>query len=141
MKALYLVIISGMLCGCSPHSTEEFQREGETQLSLLVQDLQAIETREQLTTAAPRLKKHFESLVALILEARRFQEENPDDAGSESVVEPGIFSLRLEEELRRLYQMEGGKEVIEKAQHEALVKLDAYERVRLKKRERGKTSH
>ncbi len=140
MKIVYFFTVSALLCGCSPHSTEEFQREGEAQMALLVQDLQAIETREQLTRASPLLKKHFESLVALILEARRFQEENPDDVGSDAL-EPGISSLCLEEELRRLYQMEGGREVIEKAQQEALIKLDAYERVRLKKREQGKISH
>ncbi len=124
-----------LLCGCSPNSSEEFHREGEARSRALVLVLEKIENREQLLQAAPQLKKHFESLVSLMIEAREFQQKHLDDVAVEGVFDEGSDDIRLEAELRRIYAIEGGREVIERTQHEALAQLDAYERSLAKKRE------
>lgn len=121
------------LCSCSPNSSEEFHREGEARCRTLVRDLEKIESRQQLVLAAPQLKKHFEALIDLMIEAREFQQKHMDEAALES--DERTEDVRLEEELRRIYAIEGGREVIEKAQQEALARLDAYERALAKRRE------
>lgn len=136
-RVLTFLCIAAVFCSCSPRSTEEFHREGERLCELLLNDLHRIQTREQLIEEQSRLQKHFQALVALMMEASRFQEDNPYPSCDEALLEPGAFSVALESELQRVYQeIEGGRDSIEKAAHEALIKLDAYERSRLKRRER-----
>lgn len=123
-----------LLCGCSPNSSEDFHREGRERCRALIHDLGKIENREQLLRAEPQLKKHFESLVSLMIDAREFQQKHGDEIESDSIIQENEVDGRLEEELRRIYAIEGGREVIEKVQHEGLVRLDAYERALVKKR-------
>ena len=132
MKRMFLALL--LLCSCSPDSSEEFQREGQARCHALVLELQKIESREQLLHSSPQLKRHFESLINLMIEAREFQQKKLDGFSSEIVLEENVIEATLEEELRRIYAIEGAREVIEQAQHEALVRLDAYERTLAKKR-------
>jgi hypothetical protein len=122
-----------LFCSCSPNSSEEFQREGDARCRLLVIDLQKIEDRQQLLIAETALKKHFESLTDLMIEAREFQQKHLEE---EIAWEESVAGEALEIELRRIYAIEGGREVIERAQQEALVRLDAYEHALMKKRSR-----
>ena len=126
------VLLMDLLCGCSPSSLEDFHYEGESRCKALVHDLQKIQNREELTRAIPKLKKTFEELVTLMIHAREFQENHPAD---NEVAFENTFSSLLEEELRRIYAMEGGREIIEHAQQEALVRLDAFEKACTKKRQ------
>jgi hypothetical protein len=122
------------LCSCSPNSCQEFQQEGEARCRLLVATLQSIENREQLLLAESTLKKHFEKLIDLMIEAREFQEKLEEVPTGETLSGNSMNTL-LELELRRTYMIEGGREIIERTQQEALVRLDAYERALAKKRE------
>jgi hypothetical protein len=126
---LFLLFVS-----CSPNSSQEFQREGMTYCQRLILDLEKIENREQLLKAECLLKKHFEGLISLIIEAREFQNKHLDSDIAEAALDERGIDMRLENELRRIYSIEGGREVIERAQHEALVRLDAYEHSLSKKR-------
>lgn len=128
MKRLLLFCLASFLTGCSPGSLEDFQREGESRCRTLVLKLQQIETHEQLLRAESDLKKEFEKLVDLMIEAREFQLQNFDEDLPEAIENP--TSTALKEELRRIYTIEGGREMIERTQQEALVRLDAYERAR-----------
>ncbi len=123
-----------LLCSCSPNSSKEFQKEGETRCKLLMLDLAKIENREQLLHAEMKLKKHFESLITLMIEAREFQQKHLDEDAHENVLAENSISPFFEDELRRIYAIEGAREIIERAQHEALVRLDAYECVLVKRK-------
>lgn len=123
-----------LLYGCSPNSSEEFHREGKERCRALMGDLVKIENREQLLRAEPHLKRHFESLISLMIEAREFQQKHLEGLEGEGAIDENEADARLETELRRIYAIEGGREVVERAQHEALVRLDAYERALAKKR-------
>lgn len=129
MRRLWLLFL---LFGCAPNSSSDFRHEGEARCRSLVLELQKIENREQLLRAESQLKRRFESLVALMIEAREFKRHHPDeDLLSEEEASKGEA---LEEELRRIYTIEGGREVIERAQAEALIQLDTYERSLKKQR-------
>jgi len=127
------IFLMSLLCGCSPNSLEDFHYEGESRCRALIQDLQKIHNREELTKAIPTLKKSFEELVTLMIHAREFQENHPDE--NTSAAYESAASTLLAEELRRIYAMEGGREVIEHVQQEALVRLDAFEKACAKKRQ------
>ncbi len=137
-KKIFCLLTLSCSLACSPNSSQEFQKAGEEQCLSLLKILQSIETSDQLLSAEPVLKNKFESLVALMIESSRFQQEHPDEWQSESVSEVSFVSTSLKEELSRIYLIEGGREVIERAELESLVKLDAYERSRLKQREKLK---
>ena len=134
MKRMFLALL--LLCSCSPDSSEEFQREGQARCHALVLELQKIESREQLLHSSPQLKRHFESLINLMIEAREFQQKKIDNFFPEINFEENLVEIALQEELRRIYSIEGAREVIEHTQQEALVRLDAYERTLAKKREK-----
>ncbi len=127
-------VCAALIGGCSPHSSLEFRKEGEEVCQELMEELKEIETLEQLLVSEGHLKKKFEALVALMIDASRFQDKHLES--EESPSEELAVSFALKEELQRVYLIEGGREVIERAEQEALVKLDAYERSRLKQREK-----
>lgn len=117
MRKIWLALL---LYGCSPQSSEDFRHEGEAICRCLIEELQEIENRQDLLKKAPRLKTLFENLVDLMIAARNAQVDPQVDSTEISQV--------LQAELKRIYRMEGGREVIEKAQKESLLRLDAFER-------------
>ncbi len=123
----FLFIFLSIFFSCQPSSLEEFQLEGASRMRLLLKELQSIETREDLLAAEPVLKKHFEKIVKIVIQARLFQQKN---IGVEvPVLQLGqALSSSLLEEMKRIYALEGGRECIERAQREAMLKLDAKEK-------------
>ncbi|MBS0615863.1 MAG: hypothetical protein JSR58_04850 [Verrucomicrobia bacterium] len=118
MRFLFFLLL--LCASCSPESSDDFRHEGEAIARALVDELQEVENRQDLLKASPKLKKLFEQLVDLMIAARNAQMEPQLDSTEMSQV--------LQAELKRIYRMEGGREVIEKAQKEALLRLDAFER-------------
>lgn len=127
MKKMFVVLV--FLAACSPHSMEDFQREGESICRDITKELKKVQTREELVKSVPKLKLKFNKLVDLMIEARAFQQE------SEEVFDPMVpasdGSALLLAELKRVYKLEAGREIIEKTQKEALLRLDAFERKKL----------
>lgn len=103
------------LASCAPATVADLRCEGEAQTKKLAFELRAIENREDLQKAVPRLKKRFNKIADLILEARSFSKEEE--------LEPSYASEELFAELARLYEMPGGRELIENAQVEAIQRL------------------
>lgn len=112
MKKTFLLLI--FLFGCAPSNLSDLRYEGEAQTKRLASELRQIENKEDLQKAIPKLKKRFNALADLLIEAREFpQEETP----------PSFASEQLFAELARLYEMPGGRELIESAQIEAVLRL------------------
>lgn len=105
------------LCSCSPTSLEDLRYEGEVQTKKLALELRAIETREELQRSIPKLKKRFNKIADLLVQCREFQKIES---------EPSAASEQLFAELARLYEMPGGRELIESAQVEAIHRLNRY---------------
>jgi len=127
VRRFYIVLLL-LMAGCSPNSLEDFQHEGESECRKLVEDLSKIHTREDLLKMERRLKNKFESLVDLMIAARQFQEEHPEVKEIDPTLNDNSSNEALQEELMRIYSMEGGREIIERTQSEALIRLDAFER-------------
>lgn len=99
------------LASCGPASITDLRCEGEAQTKKLAQELSQIETKEDLQKAVPKLRKRFKKIAGLLVEARNFPKGE---------MEPSEASEQLFAELARLYEMPGGRELVEMAQIEAV---------------------
>jgi hypothetical protein len=111
MKWFWIGLFS-LLAGCS--CFEDLRYEGEAEMRKLAAELRAIDTKEDLQRAVPRLKKRFNRIADLLVEIRVFSKEGsaPTKASEELFIE-----------LARCYEMAGGRELIESAQTEAVLRL------------------
>jgi hypothetical protein len=113
MKA-YIFLAFFFLGGCGTSSLSDLRQEGEFQTKKLAEELRQIETREDLDHSLPKLRRRFNKLADVLVEARRYSEYEPS---------PSEISEELFLELARLYEMPGGREAIETAQLEAIQRL------------------
>ena len=124
MRACLLALFL-LLASCGPNSAEDFLNEADGIKRKIASELKQIHTRDELAKAVPKLRKEFNELVAVIIAARTFHDQ------SEKPLDPEISdvsaSQQLLAELKRVYKIEAGRQLIEQAQQEALLKLDAYE--------------
>lgn len=127
MKKFFVVFL--VFLGCNPSSYEDFQIEGNAHCRKILNTLKCIQDRQQLLQAQPILKQYFEDLVDLMIAARKFQQSSLE------VKEfyPTFYSIALKEELKRLYEIEGGREIIERTQKQAFLRLSTLERQIAKK--------
>lgn len=128
MKLLLPALLLLLLTACGARSMVEFREEGEAVIRALVKELQPIQTRHELLRAAPRIKKLFNELTTIIIQAEEFQHKHPDSMGAEFYRDEYAAGEQLRLELIRIYAIAGCREVIEKCQEEALVRLDTFER-------------
>lgn len=126
MKKLFIILI---LVGCNPSSYEDFQLEGDAHCRKMLNTLKCIQDRQQLMQAQPILKQQFEDLVDLMIAARKFQQSSLET----KEFYPSFYSIALKEELKRIYEIEGGREIIERTQKQAFLRLSALERQIAKK--------
>lgn len=133
MKFLIFAVL--LLTACAPNSLEDFQQEGQARCHKLTAQLKKIETRDQLSKAAAQLQKRFEDLVDLMIEARRYQIAHPQEETPEILDYQSESNAELVAELKRIYRLEGARDLVEKTQHEALIRLDAFERTVSKQKE------
>lgn len=103
------------LVGCAPATFQDLRCEGEAETRKLATELKAIESKEELYKSLPRLKKRYNKIADLLIEARKFEEREN---------EPSAASEELFAELARLYEIPGGREAIESCQSEAVRRLD-----------------
>ena len=130
-----LFCLASFLLGCSPGSLSDYRHEGESVCRDIIGDLRSVETREDLTKLEPVLKRKFENLVSVIIEARQFQIRYPEEALALSGPLDSDVSDLLKQELQRIFGIEGGKEIVERAQREAMLRLDAFEKTREKQKD------
>jgi hypothetical protein len=114
---------------------EEFRQEGGEISQSLIVELQSIHNRETLLAAAPRLKPLFLELTNLIIAAHEFRDTQLEMTFPDPTAEEYLRNTQLREELLRICEMDGGKEVLDKAQEEALNRLDAYLHAKNQQRE------
>ncbi|MBI2742487.1 MAG: hypothetical protein HYX48_01040 [Chlamydiales bacterium] len=123
LKNIYIFLLVLIVAGCSPNSLEDYQFQGEALCRVIVLDLQKVHTREELNKALPRLTEQFNTLAKLIIEAKEYQAAHPGEAGIDPAYYEHEYAEGLKDELARICQLEGGRELIEKAQREALILL------------------
>lgn len=117
-----------LFSGCSPESFDDFQREGERFSRQMCEELSEVKTREELIAHLPRIQKLYGELAELLIEARSYQLTQSSEGSI-----PSSFGYRngaseqLLEALERIYQIEGGRGIMEKAQQDAAERLARFE--------------
>ena len=115
MIKIWLLSLLLILAGCS----EGFHHTGEGVSRELVFKLKEIDRYEDLLEQEDALEKKFQKLVDVMIAARK---------GGALAAPMGPYAEALQQELIRIYQIEGACEIIERAQREALIRLDAFDR-------------
>lgn len=121
---IFLVSISSLLISCSSRTLDDYRDEGEGIVRALTAELKKIRTRDDLLVHAPRLKQLFGSLVDIIIEAESYKKAHPEAELVSHHKRDQSASDQLRIELNRVLHLEGGREVIEKVQEEALRRLE-----------------
>lgn len=119
MRFLFLFLL---FISCSPQSYEDFRDEGEALAYSIAQDLRKVQTKEDLEKISPKLRKKFQRLADLIISLRRFNERQPFEAAYYLAYEAKV-SDELYLEMKRIYQIPGARQVVEKTQAEALTRI------------------
>ena len=80
-------------------------------------ELNAFDQNEELAAELTQIKKRYNRMASILSEARKFKERTDE--------EPSLASEELFAELARLYEIPGGRELIEAAQTEAISRLES----------------
>lgn len=88
----------------------------------LSSDLRDVQTREDLIEKGALIEQKSQSLVSLIIRIKKLQEKK----GNSSQEEDLSASDGLLAEMKRVYLIEGCRELMESFQREALLELDAF---------------
>lgn len=128
VNVLTLLFLFLIFQGCSPTS-ESIKMESRGIVRAIVSELQQIHTREDLLKSSPKLRKQLNRLVESMIKARTLQLQSQLN---EAQFERQPLCDVLRNELNRVYKLDGGREIIENCQKDALDRLDQFEQKILK---------
>lgn len=134
MSRLFFFIMLVFLTACGSRSLDDFREEGEGITRSLIKELESIRNRQELLQAAPRLQKRFDSLVDVMIRSKEYKEKYSKIDLLDLPKKDHELSDQLRVELNRIYNMEGGRKIIEKCQEVSLHRLDAFEKKLAKQR-------
>lgn len=121
MRRIITLFFCLVFYGCSPDSLEDYQKEAQYLLRSIAEDLEEVKTKEDLNRIYPKLVRKFDKLATLLMEV---------DSSQKGLREKGIMdftgSQKLLFQMKRIYQIHGAREVMEKAQIRALKRLAQY---------------
>jgi hypothetical protein len=109
---LQLFIVFLLLCGCGPSTQDDFLSESEDKCAELVAILEKVNSIDDLYDVENDLKKKFNEIGILMIKSRKYYEKFPPHRPIKPVPSSGV----LMDELKRIYTIKGGREVIERAQ-------------------------
>jgi hypothetical protein len=116
----YFPILLIFLIGCNPSTLSEWRVEGVSIVRDLVEELESVKTLKDLEAKKSSIKKKYNKLVGVMIEAERYDEDQ-NDLQPES-----FYSDALRDQYVRIYSIEGGRELLFEIQNESLHKLDLY---------------
>lgn len=115
VEKIFFLISLILLCSYS-----SFQKKSTKTLKELLFQLENIHTIDELLDREIILQKQFDKLVDLLIEAKKFQIEG---------INNDALSKSLQKSLQRLYEIDGGQEIIEHLQSNALQRLNRFEKI------------
>jgi ABC-type enterochelin transport system substrate-binding protein len=122
-----IVVLVLLLYSCGPQTLEDYRREGRQSVRSLAKELSCIQTRQDLITAGPKIKKKFDELVDLMIASREFYERYPSEEMIPLGEEDREASDELRQEIERIGRIQGAEALLAKYQEEALDRLHLFE--------------
>lgn len=98
-------------------SMRDIRADADAEVAKLTKVLREIDTKDDLLARLPKIKKGFNHIAELVIEVRAVQEKSPE------FLAPSQAGDELFAELARLYEMPGGRALIETAQNDAIQRL------------------
>ncbi len=129
--AAFLIIL--LCAACGPQSLEDYRREGRQSVRSQAKELSRIQSRQDLITEGPKIKKKFNEMVDLIIAAREFYESRPSEEMVPLTEEDREASDQLQVEIERIGRIQGAESLLAKYREEALDRLHRFE-LQLQKR-------
>jgi len=123
MRKLLFIFLLLCVVSCSPSSVQDCQNEAKEVMKSLIADLKEVQSRVDLIEKGPKIERKSQTLVFLMIRLKKLQEKGrtiPEDKDQ-------AVSDELMHEMKRIYHLEGGRELMEHFQREALLKLDAFD--------------
>lgn len=117
-KKLFWLLI--LVFFCSYSSSLYIEKKSIKILKELLFQLDNIHTINELLDRELILQRQFEKLVDLIIEAKKLQIDKTDNEE---------LSNSLQKSMERIYQIDGGQEIMEHLQCNALQRLDRFEKI------------
>ncbi len=108
------------MVSCSPSTLSEWRVEGVSIVRNLVEELEGVTSLEELEAKKGSLKKKYNQLVYVMIEASHYEEEEGD------LVPDSFYSDALRDQYVRLYEIEGARALLFEIQRESLHKLDKH---------------
>lgn len=105
---------------CSYSSSNYIHKKSIKILKELLVQLEGIHTINELLDKEIILQRQFEKLVDLMIEAKKMKIDKIDNEE---------LSNCLQKSMQRIYQIDGGQEIIEHLQCSALQRLDRFEKI------------
>ncbi|MCH9632124.1 MAG: hypothetical protein S4CHLAM6_04510 [Chlamydiae bacterium] len=125
-NTVLLLIFLLIMSSCSPTTSNDYQTQACVIMKKFVKDLKKINDPKQLKKKQKLLKKHFNNLTNLMIDYRIFLDKQPEIDQEESVkMQQRAYELKCE--LYRIYQLDGGLDLIEEVQKDAYLKLSLFE--------------
>lgn len=115
-----------LLASCRSSNLEDYREEGEAITRSLIQELKKIRTKEQLIASKNNLKGLFDRLVETMIAAETYIHSHPNLDQSVFPEPDHELSDQLRGELNRIYQLEGGRQIIEQCEQKALLRLESF---------------
>lgn len=116
-KVLWVIVLV-FFCSYSP--SLYIQKKSVKILKELLFQLENINTINELLDRELILQRQFEKLADLIIEAKKLQIDTIDNEE---------LSNALQKSLQRIYEIDGGQEIVEHLQCNALQRLDRFEKI------------
>ncbi len=108
-----------LLSSCQSDSRESFQRSGKQLTSRMAELLSGVDSRQACLERESELESLYLQYAALIVRAEAFLKKHPMDLSDDDSV-----SEVLRRELLRVYEIDGCREIVERAQREAIHHLN-----------------
>jgi hypothetical protein len=126
-KNIILFTLTCTLLACSPSSSQDFREVGRSINRSIIKELHGIHSHDELVDKLPVLENLFGRLTEVMISARKFEDQQTESSQLPFGREDQQVSDLLRLELNRVYRLPGGKGLIERAQRQALDKLDKFE--------------
>lgn len=117
-KLLWAVLIALFFSYSTPNNY--IHKKSTKILKELLFQLEGIHTINELLDKEIILQRQFEKLVDLMIEAKKMQVDKIDNEE---------LSNSLQKSMQRIYQIDGGQEIIEHLQCSSLQRLDRFEKI------------
>ncbi len=122
---LWFTALVFSVSSCSSQGPEHFQEKSRNKTMELIRELQKVECLEDIIQKSVCFKGLYLELVDLSIEVQKYQKKH--ETYWELEAEDFTLSDELRFEFVRIYKILGAKELMEKCQMSALLRLDAFE--------------